>query len=93
MSIGKKLLLHRNMTAPELDESSLVQIGSRKKVRQFVMQCAVPYRKNQGIHQTLKRAGQMTRLKLRDLVSLDAMAILAAIVLCVILGTDPALLG
>lgn len=35
----------------------------------------------------------MTKIKLRDLLSLDALAILSAVVLCVILGTDPILLG
>ncbi len=35
----------------------------------------------------------MTKIKLRDLLSLDTLAVLSAIVLCVILVTDPTLLG
>lgn len=35
----------------------------------------------------------MTKFKLRDLVSLNTFAVLSAVVLCVILVTDPSLLG
>ena len=42
---------------------------------------------------TLIRVGPMTKLKLRDLISLNTMAVLSAVVLCVILATDPSLLG
>ncbi len=35
----------------------------------------------------------MTKIKFRDLLSLDALAVLSAVVLCVMLVTDPNLLG
>lgn len=35
----------------------------------------------------------MGKLKLRDLVSMDTMAFIAAIVLCVVLATDPSFMG
>lgn len=35
----------------------------------------------------------MLKLKLRDIVSLNTFAVLSAVVLCVVLVTDPALLG
>ena len=35
----------------------------------------------------------MNKLRLRDLLSLNTLAVLSAVVLCVILVTDPALLG
>ena len=35
----------------------------------------------------------MEKLRLRDVLSLNTVAILAAVVLCVVLATDPALLG
>ena len=35
----------------------------------------------------------MLKLKLRDVVSLNTLAVLAAVALCVVLVTDPTLLG
>jgi hypothetical protein len=35
----------------------------------------------------------MLKLRLRDIVSLNTFAVLSAVVLCVVLVTDPALLG
>jgi hypothetical protein len=40
-----------------------------------------------------KRLGLMTKIKIRDLLSLDTFAVLSAVVLCVVLVTDPSLLG
>jgi len=37
--------------------------------------------------------GQMIKIKLSDLLSLNTVTVLAATVLCVILATDPSLLG
>lgn len=35
----------------------------------------------------------MNKLRLRDLVSLNTLAVLSAVVLCVVIVTDPVLLG
>lgn len=35
----------------------------------------------------------MTKIKLSDILSLNGAAVLSAVVLCVILATDPSLLG
>lgn len=35
----------------------------------------------------------MNKLRLRDLVSLNTLAVLSAVALCVVIVTDPALLG
>ena len=35
----------------------------------------------------------MTKIRIRDLLSLDTFAVLSAVVLCVVLVTDPSLLG
>ena len=35
----------------------------------------------------------MTKIKIRDLFSLDTFAVLSAVMLCVVLVTDPSLLG
>jgi len=35
----------------------------------------------------------MTKIKLRDLLSLNTATVIAAAVLCVVLATDPGLLG
>lgn len=40
-----------------------------------------------------KKAGLMNKLKLRDLISLNTFTVLSAVVLCLVLVTDPSLLG
>lgn len=35
----------------------------------------------------------MTRIKLSDVVSLNTFAVLSAVALCIVLATDPSLLG
>ena len=39
------------------------------------------------------RLGLMTKIKLRDIISLNTFTVLSAIALCVVLVTDPSLLG
>lgn len=43
------------------------------------------------MHDALRKAGLMLKLRLRDLLSLNALAGLSAIALCVVLVTDPTL--